>query len=927
MGNLSTSFFNPVSTEMQEHALHIVEADSQVTIGSLENGLNYYIRPHNNPENRAFFRFVLHVGSLHEDEDQRGLAHILEHMAFNGSTHFAPQALDAYFQSIGMKFGAHVNASTGFDKTIYKLEIPTDDPSILEQTFRVLQDWGSGLSLPFDQIEKERRVGLEEWRGRRSGRMRTMEQMLPTLYWGAKHVDRLPIGTEESLQTFEHDALKRFYRDWYRPELCSLVVVGDVNVAEIEQKIQEYLGGWTPLTERVNERFEVPIPTERMVDVIQDDTIPFPMLVLSQKKPTIQYRTEGGWAWNILKHELMVGAINERFRFLHRRTESQVQQASISRNPLTKQCEQESLHVALDATEWKTSIQEIVSQCKQLRQFGITQGELDRAKQRRLAMMKAYTSNLPSARSGQYLSDIMATVLDGESLWPPEKIQQLTERWIPQISLEAVNATLCHWLQGEGLLIHFLSPEVGFTKDQVLVWLDDAEDALVERYVEEVSSASLLTEPLPSGEVITERIHEELEIREWVFSNGVRIWLKQTDFDEDMIQWTGLKEGGYSLMEDESLYSTKCLSSAMKLAGAGPHTLDDLSRLMDAVPGTFRWKLSEQGVRLAGRATEEGLLPTLQHCWLQTQYSTFNQDTIEKLAKVLATSLSNDDDPETVYSKKRSAVLNQDHIRCRRMESEDIASVQLAPMRLAYERMIKTASAMDFVLIGNFEWSAIRDVLVQTLGALPPVAQPSIFNDRGIRLIEETVRHEFRVFDEPKAEVELHFVSTQECGREERYEAKIASLILQERLRKSLREQEAGTYHVYVEWKHNRHTKQVHFDVIFGCSPDRAAELETKALTIVRQFVEEGVSHEEVELEKGKMLRAYEKNIKNNEYWHARMVLSLQHGQDLMDIPDQLSSMLGLTSENMNASIRKLYSLESQCTIVGLPREAAISSE
>ena len=165
-----------------------------------------------------------------------------------------PQELDAYFQSIGMQFGAHVNASTGFDKTIYKLEIPTDDPSIIEQTFRVLQDWGNGLLLPEDQIEKERRVGLEEWRGRRSGRMRTMEQMLPTLYWGAKHVDRLPIGTEESLLGFEHGALKRFYQDWYRPEFCSLVIVGDIDVDLMEENIQQYLSDWQNDSTRVKIR-------------------------------------------------------------------------------------------------------------------------------------------------------------------------------------------------------------------------------------------------------------------------------------------------------------------------------------------------------------------------------------------------------------------------------------------------------------------------------------------------------------------------------------------------------------------------------------------------------------------------------------------------------------------------------------------------
>lgn len=919
MGEIASSFLSSLPSELHDQAAKIVPNDAAVRVGTLDNGLRYFIRRHDNPKNRAYFRFVMHVGSLQEDDDQRGLAHILEHMAFNGSNHFAPQELDTYFQSIGMQFGAHVNASTGFDKTIYKLEIPTDDPSIVEQTFRVLQDWGSGLLLPEDQIEKERRVGLEEWRGRRSGRMRTMEQMLPTLYWGSKYVDRLPIGTEESLLGFEHAALKRFYQDWYRPEFCSLVIVGDIDVDLMEENILHYLAGWQNESQRESETIEVPIPTDRMVGIIQDETIPYPMMMISQKKPTIQYRTEGGWASNILKHELMMSAINERFKFLHRSVESRVQHASAMRNPLTKVCEQEGIHVVLDATDWKASIFEIVSHCKQLRTFGLTVGELERAKERRLVAVKAHRDNLPTATSNQFLRDIMSVVLEDESLWPPEAMYDLSERWIPHISLEDVNEHLRYFLQGEGGLIHFLTPNEGITESEVRALLEEAEKIEVEPYTESVSTASLLPGPLPKTDLISERINADLEIREWIFENGVKVWLKQTDFDENMVGWSGYQEGGYSNIEEVDLYSAKALTMVMQFVGAGPHSLDDLSRLTDPVPGAFRWMISETRTQLVGQATREGLLPSLQHLWLESQHSNFTPESLEKVRSILVTRLSNDDDPETTFAKRRSQILNQSHSRKRRMELEDVESIHLDAILHAYETLIKPVCAMHFSVIGNFEWGEVLDVLSQTLGAFRSV-EASGFQDRGIRLLEDSVRHEVNVFDEPKAEVEFHFVHTKPCDTKQRYEARILTSILQERLRKSLREKEAGTYHVGAKWNYNRYTEQIHFDVGFGCSPERVTELEAKALVIIEAFASEGITSEELELERGKMLRAYEKSIKRNNYWQSRMSVSIRSGRDLMEMPDQLASIHELTLDRMNNCIREFYRLDNCVVIIGLPK-------
>lgn len=920
MGEIASSFLSSLPSELHEQAARVVPDDPAVRVGKLQNGLRYFIRRHDNPENRAYFRFVMHVGSLQEDDDQRGLAHILEHMAFNGSNHFGPQELDAYFQSIGMQFGAHVNASTGFDKTIYKLEIPTDDPSIIEQTFRVLQDWGSGLLLPKDQIEKERLVGLEEWRGRRSGRMRTMEQMLPTLYWGSKHVNRLPIGTEESLLGFEHDALKRFYQDWYRPEFCSVVIVGDIDVDSMEENILRYLTDWENKSDREPESVEVPIPKEQMVGIIQDETIPYPMMMISQKKPTIQYRTEGGWASNILMHELMVSAINERFKFLHRSAESRVQQASAMRNPLTKLCEQEGIHVVLDATDWRASIREIVSHCKQLRNFGLTAGELERAKERRLVAMKAHKDNLPTATSNQFLRDIMSVVVEDESLWPPEAMYDLASRWIPYISLEDVNDHLTQFLQGEGRLVYFLTPTPGITESEVRKLLADAEETDVEAYTENVSTATLLPTPLPSARLISERINENLEIREWIFENGVKVWLKQTDFDENMVGWSGYQEGGYSNIDDIDIYSAKALTMVMQFVGAGPHSLDDISRLTDSVPGVFRWMISEARTQLMGQATREGLLPSLQHLWLESQHSNFTSESLEKVKSILITRLSNDDDPETTFAKRRTEILHRSHPRKRRMELEDVETILLDAVEEAYDALIKPLSGMHFAVIGNFEWGEMREVLSQTLGACPPAEQFG-FQDRGIRLLEDSVRHEIRVFDEPKGEVEFHFVHTKPCSTKQRYEARILTAILQERLRKSLREKEAGTYHVGAKWNYNRYTEQIHFDVGFGCSPDRVTELEVKARAIVDAFTLEGITSEELELERGKMLRAYEKSIKRNNYWQSRMSVSIRAGRDLMEIPDQLASIHELTLERMNDCIREFYRLDNCVVIIGLPKE------
>ena len=271
----------------------ILPTDPNLIRGRLENGFEYLIRPNKKPQNRAHFQLVFRVGSLFEQEDQRGLAHILEHMAFNGSTNFKSGDLIEYFTSIGMRFGAHLNAMTTFDKTIYKLQIPTTDQTILDKTFAVMRDWASELLFLPEEIERERNVGLEDWRQGLSGMRRAFEQLLPTTFYGGIHTERIPIGTEESLRNFSHDALKRFYQDWYRPDVTGLIIVGDIDPKQMEEMVIAYFSDW----ENPEEKKEVPsFPLQHHQEILyavaSDDELPYPSISVMKKKPLIPVQTK-----------------------------------------------------------------------------------------------------------------------------------------------------------------------------------------------------------------------------------------------------------------------------------------------------------------------------------------------------------------------------------------------------------------------------------------------------------------------------------------------------------------------------------------------------------------------------------------------------------------------------------------------------------
>ena len=921
MGNIPSSFAPRLTPENIAHFNRVIEDDPAVKVGRLSNGMRYFIRAHENPKNRAIFRFVMHIGSLEEDNDQQGLAHILEHMAFNGSTNFGPQELDAYFQSIGMQFGAHVNASTGFENTTYKLEIPTDDPEIFKRTFQVLRDWGDGLSMLSKQIEKERLVGLEEWRGRLSGQMRTTEQMLPTMFWGGKQVERLPIGTEESLKTFSHDALERFYQDWYRPDLCTLVVVGDIQVEEIEQYIQDYLADWTTESHRQKERTILPIHAERLFEVIQDDAMPYPMLMMAKKRPLRQYRTEGEWAWSICKYELLLGIVNERFRFMHRALDSLVSRGRLGSQHLSEGMEQEILHGVLDVDNWQGSIQELIQQVEQLKQFGITEDELARAKDRQITNARVVNENLPTFKTSTHVQNIMGHVLEGDPLWPEDGMKEITERWTSLITVDDINQDLSTLLEGDGVVVYLLTPDEGYTSDDLQSWIENAEAIEVNPYQESTTEGGLLDTPLTPGSIVSKRVNEKRDVHEWVFDNGVKIWLKDTDFDENVLFWRGVSHGGYSLVEDEDLNSAQCLNGLMTLANVGNHTTDDINRLMNAVPGRLNMRWTTNRNIVAGKTSREAMLPALNLLWLRSQASTFTEPMVEKVRKLLYTHLSNEEsNPDRMYGIERMKCLYGDKPRRQPQTIEDIPNLTLGGIQRAYELMVTPLGAMHFAVVGRLDWEQMETVLCQTLGALPTVDNPPSYTSRDNTVVQQQTEHVFYFQDEPKAEVDLAFLQNAPFTDLQRRTAKLACLILNERLRKHLREEEAGTYHVSAGWDYTTYNQDCQVMINFGCNPERVDELKAKALEVVKHFVAEGVTEEEFQIEFHKQERSLEKSLQTNDFWLASLGTSITKKRELMEIPDQIEALKKITLAQMNAWIPSLYNLENYCHTMSLPK-------
>ena len=554
-----------------------------VRTGQFANGLRYFVRENQEPENRAELRLVVNVGSIVEDDDQLGLAHFLEHMAFNGTENFEKQELVGFMESIGMRLGPGVNASTSFDETIYQLEVPTDNAEYLETAFQILEDWAQGLTLDAEEIDMERGVVIEEWRLGQGAASRLRDQQFPIIFDGSRYAERLPIGTLESLQTFDHEALRRFYRDWYRPDLMAVIAVGDFDPAEVEALTRRHFEDLkNPSNPRERIVFGVPDHEQTLFSIATDPEMPATNVQVYHKMDPEQGWTIGGYRQRIVER-LYNSMLNNRFAEIAREPNPPFLRASSGQGQLIRSKDAYFLSAGVLENSIERGLAALFTEAERVARFGFTESELERQKTAILRGMERTYTNRTNRNSGTFAREYTRAFLNGESIPGVEYEYALYQRFVPRISIDEVDQIGEDWIGDANRVVVVAGPDkeelIMPTAQDLTAVISGVDDVEITAYEDTVSDEPLLR-AIPEGSEIVDTRTLEDGITEWDLPNGVRVVLKPTDFDEDQVLFRGFSPGGTSLASDEDYVPASTAATLISSGGIGEFDGIDLQKVL-----------------------------------------------------------------------------------------------------------------------------------------------------------------------------------------------------------------------------------------------------------------------------------------------------------------------------------------------------------
>jgi zinc protease len=532
----------------------VLRADSQLLTGRLPNGLRYYIRANHEPPARAELRLVVNAGSVLEDDDQRGAAHFVEHMAFNGTTHFPKQALVDFLEHAGMRFGADINAYTSFDETVFMLTLPTDTAGVLATGVQILEDWAHGVTFDSMEVEKERGVVLEEWRLGRGAGSRMRDEQFPVLAAHSRYADRQPIGTRESILALRPSQLKRFYHDWYRPDLMAVVAVGDFDPQQVLKLIEAHfgpLGG--PAAHRPRPKYRIPMNDQTTVSVVTDPEATRTMVSLyvkSEPRPWYTAADYRNWLVESLASGMLLDRLNERMD----RPASPFLDVSSFLGRFLRPLSAYVLNVRVPEHGVERGLEQLLLEAERAQRYGFTATELERGKAELLRREEQQYAERDRMTSSSFAADYTSVFLYGGTPMSAGTEYALTRRLLPEITPAEVNAAVREWTRPANRVVLVSGP----TRDAVRLptvrtlqrIIQAAPDARVAAYTDSLSTAPLVRHPPPPGRIVAEQRFDSVGVTEWRLGNGVRVLLKPTDYREDEVLIAGRSSGGSSLLPD-----------------------------------------------------------------------------------------------------------------------------------------------------------------------------------------------------------------------------------------------------------------------------------------------------------------------------------------------------------------------------------------
>ena len=903
--------------------------DPAIRTGTLPNGLQFFIRGNDLPENRALLRLAVKAGSIDEADDQRGLAHLLEHMAFNGSAHFEPGELVSYLESIGSRFGPDVNAYTSFDETVYMLEVPTDRESVVTRGLEALSDFAGGVTLDPEEIDRERGVVVEEWRGRQGAGSRMRDAQMEAIYGESRYVDRLPIGLPELIETVPAQRVRDFYQDFYRPDRMAVIAVGDFEPAEMETLIRAHFGGLSARPPAARTVYPVPPHQDTRVLVVSDREAQRSSVSIIRKRPAEALRTVGDYRRSSMRG-LVRSMMNTRFAEIARRPDAPFLRASSGGGRVGRDVESFTVSARVNDGGIEEGLEALAQEIARLEQHGFGDAELDRAKKDVVARYERAYNERDKTQSGSLASELLRHFLVDEAAPGIDAELDLLRRFVPAITVAEVSAFAREFFGEDNRVVIASSPEKESISAVTQAGLRDAlragSTAAVTAWLDEAAGRELMAEPPPPGNVRTRREIPEIGVTVLTLSNGVEVWLKPTDFRNDQVSFRAYARGGASLASPDEFLDASLSTSLVGVSGVGGLSPIDLGKVMAGRIARVSPFMDNYTHGISGSSTPGDLEAALQLVYIY--FTAPNQDAAAfdlMKSQMTATLANQEQSPGAVFSERVRRLATLDHYSARRMQLKDLDRIDADRMRTFYIERFKNAADFTFFLVGAFTVDEITPLLTTYLASLPSTGRTESRGvDMNLRFPEAVQRETVNKGQEPRSQTAIMFFADTGLDELETHRLRAATRILQMRLREVLREELGGTYSVGVRYSDT--SPQPGYgttSVQFGSSPENAERLTNVVMEELDRLRREGPSETDVQVVKETEKRGLESSILQNGYWLNSLQAMHLLERDPRSILGRVERAESLSKENIHAVVRKYFPPDRYTIVTLMPETEA----
>lgn len=899
--------------------------DTAVHTGKLANGFTYYIRKNNEPAKRALFYLVNKVGSILEDDDQQGLAHFMEHMNFNGTTHFPKNKLIDYLQKAGVRFGADLNAYTSFDETVYQLPIPTTDPSMVSRGLDIMRDWAQEALLETDDINKERGVIIEEKRLRGGVGERIQEQTSRIALNHSKYTERTPIGIDSILLHFPPDAIRRFYHDWYRPNLQALIVVGDVDVNQVEQQIRKQFADLkNPVNEKNRPTYNIPLTGKNHFMTVTDPEVSTTGMEMMVKHTAEKMTTTTGYL-NSLKRSLFNQMLSARIGELSQQPNPPFLGVKAGIGNLIGGLDQFSFAVTAKAGKLEEAFAAAWSEVEKVKRFGFTSSELDRAKLSYLNGLEKSAREKDKTPSAAYVAEYQALFLHGTPAPGFDWEYNFLKTAVPAISLNDLKAIADEYIKDINRDIFIIAPEKEkeHLPDSITVngWLAKIAASPLKQFSDNIANQVLISKLPAPGKIIAEKNYPALGIQQLTFSNGVKAWLKPTTYKNDAIQFLSFAPGGinkYSNADFPSASSANGIIGGSGVAGFSPVQLAKMLNGKSAAVGSF---ISGRSQGIGGASTVKDFETALQLIYLR--FTAPRKDTVlfeNAIAQSREGVQNRYTDPGVVFKDTVNAVLTGYHYRTSPSTLERLDSISLEKAYEVYRDRFADASQANFIFVGNFNTDSIRPLLEQYLGALPSLHQKEKAVKIHVQVPKGQLVKTVAKGKDNKATVLLVYNGDCIYNTGNKMQLQALSEILQYRLLTSLRENAGEVYTPSVGGSMVKEPDQrFAINVSFGCAPEHVEHLVGLVQQDIANLQQRGATPDEVEKFKAGFRKQYELESESNEFWLQYIAGKIEANEELKELPDMEKQLGEINGTSVKAASKLYLSGKNVIRFVALP--------